>query len=846
MRLHHWMSDLTQDVRVDPLPDRPLLVLIATDFYADMQAICASGLPIAMYTFVPPTVAGSSADAVWHLDGNEVVYSVNGGAVYRHRLWRYEGDYLSVVDEDGSLVVLSVQSWETSARGWRVVLLCPTVRIPAPFWHHIATNPLVRREFGSDGPCLQFFAGGQRMLSVAPKGSPVSVELPEDLFLGLQALASTGKLSVGVITQRLGTVVGSGKAMSLSPLLAEVLKVPRTSEVVSSTVSIPLMNRSLTTQVPLDAELLEEADEKWRAVIPALVDKPQFMYASGRATDWAAVDGRILSVVNQCVPPEEYVKFAREFVQSLAQRCVPVSVDQVIEVMGNAAVRRKASNLVDFLFFGSILEFEVFVKGEPYALGAKPRPISNMSVDHNVRLGAYVLPCAQVLKEFSWFGPGQTPTQICSRLAGLRQLYGDLVGSDFSTFDGTISEWLETHVVHAFFYACFGHGDDELRVLLKSELEASGRTTHGVRVPSGPHRKSGSKLTSLANTLVNAFVSYCSLRKDGKAAVAALAGLGLYMGDDGVSPFSPSLSVVARSLGLRLKVEIMSGTVVFLSRVWPDPLLSASSYCDISRAISKVHLARDEGQLAYRANGYLVTDAHTPLVGPVMRAIARAFVPDGLKPKDVLWRESMAWPQDDPELIRQHFVTSTSLDLEDVRNFEQACSHVHTKTDFDGLPVLSLGPSAKSAVRVVGMPFPLAVGSENSDGQDRRDDSTRDMATHAICSDRGGDGGVESCGRCDSTGDGGQSAGPSSDQPGRAGTSGSNEEATESCTSGSTAELTGPGVPRSNAGGSGPSKPGGRGALGSKRRKPSRRGKKKAGQEASGQGVFGPLPRSDS
>jgi len=73
-------------------------------------------------------------------------------------------------------------------------------------------------------------------------------------------------------------------------------------------------------------------------------------------------------------------------------------------------------------------------------------------------------------------------------------------------------------------------------------------TDHGDRYDPGPGTRSGSPPTTDFNTTHNGYTHFCAFRTIGFGADEAFENLGLYAGDDGLTPNFPGLEDALRQV----------------------------------------------------------------------------------------------------------------------------------------------------------------------------------------------------------------------------------------------------------------------------------------------------------
>jgi len=324
----------------------------------------------------------------------------------------------------------------------------------------------------------------------------------------------------------------------------------------------------------------------------------------------------------------------------------------------------------------------------------------------------------------------------------------EVVMSDFSRFDATVTEWTRRNVEFACYrrWCSFEH-QRELNKLLESELNPLAFTKTGIKYEPGCSRLSGSPLTTDGNTLINAFHSFATLRRCGFTVAESVGRLGLFYGDDGVSTGevgNAAYVAVARELGLSVKIErcLKHGQVNFLSRIFPDPWSSPSSCQDPLRTLAKLHttvqttLPIEECGVA-KCEAYLITDAKTPLISDWCSAYLRNTsvkhnhvvedVPYWVKRED---DRNNSWPQCSREFLLDTVATSLGVTAAEV---EAVCEQLQDyRGDVMLMPTLSVVP-VKEKMSVIRSQVDAAEGIRViSDDVKERNDGRRTGSSERI------------------------------------------------------------------------------------------------------------------
>jgi hypothetical protein len=694
-RCFYMPKDLNIPFKLDEVPQNAVLLFTDVDYYADMNEWLKLFKPIMMYTMAPNKVADRYGDHAYYIKNNEINYVVSGGAPYKHKIWDYSGDTLTIIDNDKNLLTYHVTQHELSEdSNRRIITILPATLTPYPFYTHMKfENGIKRRQF-TFGKKNVIYNPLTDIMSIAANGSPHAVELTGMSYLAIQNRMSN-KNSPPVIADVERILCADKipephvKAAVLFNLIDDVDY--RTNVVPTNTLPCYFQ--------PLFPLITEDSKNPGREFSNPICEQPSLFAGRSHNSDTACIEGRVNKVRNDIDPPSIYKKYATEFVDLLVPTPhlgVPWSVDQVRKVQ-SAPTQVARANMVEATISTKALnKLTAFIKAEPYTATNDPRNITTCSPELTTMMSCFTYAFKEdILKKAKWYGPSKTPTQTIKRL---RRIVTDgSTLSDISRLDGSMSEFLQSVYkrcqmkwLHENYKAEYLHWHRQ--VYVKKAV-----TNTGLRYNPGFGTRSGSPITTDTNTCATAYVDYCALRGLGYKPLEAWEALGLYTGDDGARNRIPMLEeqllVVARDLGLKYETEVTDKgePIKYCGRIFIDPLTSDDSFQDPKRTIPKLHLSSNknvsnEQAAINKAAGYYVTDSKTPIIGDWCRQVHKIV---NLKPKNLTHEEkykcSNSWPQKDLTRIREVFCNVMDITGQELQQRVDAIANVDK---LDGFPVL--------------------------------------------------------------------------------------------------------------------------------------------------------------
>jgi len=665
-RDYHWVKDVhVLPESYDPLPD-DMLVYIDVDEYVPMEQVLSERtVPVLIYTFQSERVAMTSKECSYTFDEHGIVdYYTSGGGHYRHAIWNYSRDSLKVTNRlaTGELTLTSylVERRRTGPNR-EIVFLVPTKRWvgdAAEIANQFLTGEKLLRcnpNVGNGMLRMHAIRDGSHVVSTGRVGCFTSVEIPVRLDETIAAIASTNKrelLPSSVESLLVGEyyddeVHGMTRRKGDAALLTMFHRLECT------------VKPTFIAPVCMMVESYQFAGEGFDVnAKPAMVPFMWPLMLGGlvpvlsKANDNQMVKGRMKDVASKVAASTFVWTCIREFIRHLVKRphtLHPVDNSVVYERQNRPTQRAKLE--IAELYALMKWVFNIFVKREAYQKIADPRPISVPDTITKREYSRYIYAFTDdVLKAQPWYGFGVTPIEISRRVTEILGSAKTAVCSDFSRFDGRVSQALRELELAVLMRAFHPSHHADVSELHRKQYGVVGFTSTGVKADAGYGRRSGSPETAAFNSIDNCFIHYLAFRTTkvdneyitSDCAWNMIMKGSVYGGDDGVTAdLAPkALEAAASKVGQVATIEaVQRGEfgIKFLNRmygpgVWYGDLSSCTA---IARAATKFHLCTDFvpqadklanknfehwrkfaiDKLKMKALAYWLTDGETPFIG---------------------------------------------------------------------------------------------------------------------------------------------------------------------------------------------------------------------------------------
>jgi len=659
-RSHFWAKDQYVKPRAFAPEGGDLVAMVDVDYYVDMPTFLAKNhRAMLLYTFQPSRVAREDGEYKYTFDGDDnVVYTVSGGGAYRHPVWNYAGDVVTVYRKAFGCIPYSYSTFALERRqlddDHQLILLTP---LSKHYWfsafiaqRQLAGNQLERLKVNVGNGFTRMTVNSAEGLIVhtgraGAYSTSATAASVDDAFA---SVARGSKVGLTIPTMK-GKNVREGVEL-LYEYHTHALK--RGGVVPGSLVSTAAV-RSYQHVRTMD-EYDPEAKPSMVAFMQPLVDGA-FAPAMTAANERRSIDARVLKV-KDCTQPTAFVtrtirEFAGLFKAGVAEPLHPVGEDEIRARQPKPSQQR----ILDAAETEEANEVtKTFMKRECYQTASDPRNISTINGVHKRNYSAYMYAFADALKQFDWYAFGKTPVEIATRVSQVAEgCQAHVIETDFSRMDGRVGPVarLLEQVVAAEVFPSQYHS--ELYELMRSQQNLKGRGRFGTTYDTGTSRASGSPETSCFNTLLNAYTAYLSWRMSVDVSTgafhtpaAAWGRLGIYAGDDGLTAdIDPDVYVrAATAVGQRLTSEVKAKGetgIKFLARQYGPAVWFGcnNSVCDFSRSMSKFHATvtmpdnvRPEAKLMDKAYAMWLTDRNSFVYGKFLDGVVSH------KPKEFKFR----------------------------------------------------------------------------------------------------------------------------------------------------------------------------------------------------------------
>jgi hypothetical protein len=728
-RSYYWAKDVNVDYKVFEPDTRDVLVLSDVDYYMDIPELLA-GYPqvVVMSTFTPSQVSKHTGEYTYTFDrDNQVCYSVSGGSKYTHKVWNYCDDVLVATRRPwwGLGLITKNVAYNVERKH---VNADHSILLLVPFKSYL-TFPLISLQT-SCLQRLQIAKGNDLRMQIKTKG---------DLFV---STGRVGEFSCATVSVAVDELVAKAARSSKVRLTAGVIRTVTHKDDLS-VLEAYILSEYHTGQQPWVGSIVypqEEAilryqfsvpdfDPNSRASMVAYMNPfMQGCYAPDVtfANELRSIEARVLEL--RTLKPEMTRTISRhmdEFVSMLIpepRSLHPVSVDEVYA----RQPRRTQQSILDKACTTNDLSgpsiCNTFMKKEPYDNIKPPRVITTYGPNTKLHYSRFLYSFSDhVMKVQPWYAFGKKPRNVAGKVANICMWSKvNVLATDLARMDGHVNETcreLESRAMMAAFHT--DHHPD----LLELQNKHHGNTTYsqrGIEFQSGPSRGSGGADTADCNTLDNAFMAFHAHRLWGRDPVDSWHLLGIYGGDDGLTPdIDPDIYVKAcADMGQVLEVEEYkrgSEGVNFLSRIYSPYVWNGipDSMCDFKRQMSKIHATPQldatvtpSMKFAQKLAGLKYTDSNTPFISDLLEAASNVMLIEAsdddrlekISPFSRKYLESELYPNIDHQSWMRPFILKQVPDWDEASFLDYIHEVTHQKRSILNPPLVALGKEPKTDI----------------------------------------------------------------------------------------------------------------------------------------------------
>lgn len=665
-RSYHWSKDVQVPYSGASPKTDDLVTMVDVDYYVQMDEFLLNcDNAVLLYAFQPNKAAESTKEFCFRFyPDNSVEYKVKGGAEYKHQVWNYNVDVVTVAGWWKTKVYLVDR--RAANLHHEYVLLLPIAYWNGPFawlanWWLSHGKLEHLKPVRGDFVVIDSISDEGHLRSVAKLGNYLSATVPVEDVEALMHVATTS-------SQKLGNATTLSWMHGDRPCSAVLTEYVRQLVRDNPPTVFPAVEGVRTYNI---TKSVEEVDNDLKPLMVSYMSPlihAAYVAADTVSNEKAAIEGRVIipraeakemakqpsKFLLQCM--DEFVEFLSETNYDCAytsQYCAdpslcgvhpPVLLDPVdmeeVYLRQNRPSQRSLLERADAAMPVDLAK--TFLKAESYQKCSDPRIITTYDTVIKREYSAYIYALTEHVQRYRWYAFGKTPAKIARIVADIcvRSNVG-VNCADANRMDGHVAEIVrkfELMILLKMFRKEY-HG--EIIALHGKQYNIKAVTDLGVKYNIEFERGSGSPETALFNTIISKFVDYFARRLSDIEPYCAFNAPGIFGGDDSLaSQISQTIiggeAVVqaGAAIGQVLEnVEFKFGSryVNFLSRyysslVWyghPD------SICDLPRILSKLHVTvalagfTPLDKLAQKLTGLALSDINTPVIRDLVRTALR-------------------------------------------------------------------------------------------------------------------------------------------------------------------------------------------------------------------------------
>jgi hypothetical protein len=681
---------LKYEARCDETPDNPLLTHIDVGNYCDNPLEGISKGPVLLYTYNPTQHLVTNHEEFNSFWKDGLLHTrIRGGGEYKEKVWDFDVEIVTV-EEAGNIHVCEVTTLPHHVLNdpYHKMVVVECVAVVKAAYYFLPLSPLRRwcpRQCNSVN--LMLVSGATPHYVLQRDGKLTQYEVPCEPFdMCADHATRTGvKCAPGSLKAILGKHDCEEATEIVHACLSSGLKDTTWGNVVVFS-RTDCAEYSGVKGSPLNLEPIDKP--KVYPFGPNLLGESTAVAANDSNNEKNTAAERNTLLHNKKRPGKIMDAYAKEFIGFMPRKLVPQDPEEVIAAQTRKAQIARNKQHADNP--GKRKGLVTFMKTEP-AMKGVARGITQTTVHHQLEYGAYCRPMSEAMHQFKWYMPGSTPAEIDEAVTNF--VTSETLETDYSRFDARVSGWF-VDVFRVIMTNAFGKKYTEhINELIDELSDQIVFGKHETSYNKGSATTSGAADTTLRNTVINAFISYCALRHMGLSVKGAFNRLGPKYGDDSLTnATADALNFVCKETGMVITIEEKRDYIGFLGRSYPIRGVSGS-ICDVPRFLAKSYFGYvDKGAAVLavdKATGYLATDAHTPIVSQYCKWLLRRYGSEELKgngSRDMDWRrETGPWPVPTEEAALSRVASMLDTSEDEVVRIMQLLDSDATPLELEGV-----------------------------------------------------------------------------------------------------------------------------------------------------------------
>lgn len=642
---YFWGKDTRVPAHTDDITQNHAITITDTDYYMDMPSQLQNYNPHFIYTMTPTHSAATNVGNLsYTFEGSEIVTHICGGATYRHQLWDYSGEMVTIYFY-GPYFIPVMQQFLIERRSVNLTHSLIAL-IPYNRWTGLAAitayNVLNPTFLTRVDPRIEKFTV---IRTISSDSDVVSVSIQGDYTAATIATSSLEEIKNLQRYSKVGmtqTAIKTKMDKSLSGAQITVLL-----SFIRDTVERNTIEFYRNYKVEYAVQTYHLFPDTYSSDVPPSLTSFMFPIISGGAftptktlaSAIGAIEGRVNNLKQLKLMTQQHYYLFHQFLRRLipddiAFTRMPEDEDYVLDKQDRPQQQRTLFEAFDQNVTKPFQS--IFVKKEAYGKIADPRVITTEKPIDKLEYSKYQYTISKFLKEQDWYAFGKTPYEIAVRVAHIAVNSKTINCTDFSRMDGrkTICTRTLNYLFMKRLFSCQYHEDIHRICSAKINVHSCSPMFDGETYQFNSELAQGSGLpdTSNFNSLDNAFnnfLAYYYQTGSFDIAWSMLNNLVILGGDDTVAGdlLDENINKASTAIGHVITSDIYKvgdPGVNFLARQYGPYLWEGdtNSCTDVMRALSKLHTTvtlppnvTPLEKLAQKLTSLYYTDAQSPIIG---------------------------------------------------------------------------------------------------------------------------------------------------------------------------------------------------------------------------------------